>query len=385
MLRPDELQLGRGEPLADTARVLSSYAAAIVVRTFAQATLEQLAEAASVPVVNALTDDHHPCQALADLLTLRRPLRLPGRDPARLRRRRQQRRALADGSRRAGRDARERGHPARYGPHPDVTKTAMAAGRCARRLDTRDARPARTPSMTPMPSTPTSGCRWAKTPSASAACAISRPTRSTRRSCARAAAARRVHALPARASRARGDRRRHRRPVVDRLGAGRQPAPHRAGHAPHAHRRRSPGDVDVALVHLVNVSSATPTAAAVADLSRAARSNRHDAPAPRLRWLRRRSSAIEAAARSSRRRGVIATVEPPSPTVEAAAMARVALSDDDRPARAHARRARPPGHPGGRARRSPRRRRRAAEPTKVVEGHRPGGRCAPLRTSSPSI
>src|SRR3954465_8850186 len=72
MLRPDELQLGRGEPLGDTARVLSSYTAAIVVRTFAQATLEELAAAASVPVINALTDDHHPCQALADLLTLRR-------------------------------------------------------------------------------------------------------------------------------------------------------------------------------------------------------------------------------------------------------------------------------------------------------------------------
>src|ERR687893_442430 len=72
MLRPDELQLGRGEPLADTARVLSSYTGAIVVRTFAQATLEELADAASVPIVNALTEDHHPCQALADLLTLRR-------------------------------------------------------------------------------------------------------------------------------------------------------------------------------------------------------------------------------------------------------------------------------------------------------------------------
>ena len=72
VLRSDELQLGRGEPVADTARVLSSYTAALVVRTFAQATLEELAAAASVPVVNALTDDHHPCQVLADLLTLRR-------------------------------------------------------------------------------------------------------------------------------------------------------------------------------------------------------------------------------------------------------------------------------------------------------------------------
>jgi ornithine carbamoyltransferase len=71
MLRPDELQLGRGEPLADTARVLSSYAAALVVRTYAQADVDALAAAATVPVINALTDQHHPCQALADLLTLR--------------------------------------------------------------------------------------------------------------------------------------------------------------------------------------------------------------------------------------------------------------------------------------------------------------------------
>jgi ornithine carbamoyltransferase len=71
MLRPDELQLGRGEPLADTARALSAYCDAIVVRTYAQRELEELAGAASVPVVNALSDDHHPCQALADVLTVR--------------------------------------------------------------------------------------------------------------------------------------------------------------------------------------------------------------------------------------------------------------------------------------------------------------------------
>jgi ornithine carbamoyltransferase len=71
MLRRDELQLGRGEPIADTARVMSSYCAAIVIRTFAQSDVEAMAAAASVPVINALTDDHHPCQALADLLTLR--------------------------------------------------------------------------------------------------------------------------------------------------------------------------------------------------------------------------------------------------------------------------------------------------------------------------
>jgi ornithine carbamoyltransferase len=71
MLRPDELQLGHGEPIADTARVLSSYCEAIVIRTFAQRDVRELAEHSSVPVINALTDDHHPFQALADCLTLR--------------------------------------------------------------------------------------------------------------------------------------------------------------------------------------------------------------------------------------------------------------------------------------------------------------------------
>lgn len=71
MLRPDELQLGRGEPISDTAAVLSGYVDAIAIRTFAQAEVEEVAAAATVPVINALTDDHHPCQALADLLTLR--------------------------------------------------------------------------------------------------------------------------------------------------------------------------------------------------------------------------------------------------------------------------------------------------------------------------
>jgi ornithine carbamoyltransferase len=67
----NELQLGRGETLEDTARVISRYAAALVVRTFRHSDVERLAEAATIPVVNGLTDAHHPCQSLADLLTLR--------------------------------------------------------------------------------------------------------------------------------------------------------------------------------------------------------------------------------------------------------------------------------------------------------------------------
>jgi ornithine carbamoyltransferase len=71
LLRSEELQLARGESVKDTALVLSRYIDAIAVRVGEHAVLEELAEHASVPVVNALTPLHHPCQALADLLTLR--------------------------------------------------------------------------------------------------------------------------------------------------------------------------------------------------------------------------------------------------------------------------------------------------------------------------
>jgi len=70
-LGPSELQLSRGETIADTARTLSAYAAAIVMRTFRQADVDEMALFATVPVVNALTDEEHPCQALADAFTLR--------------------------------------------------------------------------------------------------------------------------------------------------------------------------------------------------------------------------------------------------------------------------------------------------------------------------
>jgi len=67
----DELQLGRGETIEDTAGVISRYAKAFVIRTFRDDDVRRFARAATIPVINALTDGHHPCQALADLLTLR--------------------------------------------------------------------------------------------------------------------------------------------------------------------------------------------------------------------------------------------------------------------------------------------------------------------------
>jgi len=83
ILRPGELQLSRGEAVRDTALVLSRNAAVIGLRTGNEATLAELAEWAEVPVVNMLSPLHHPCQALADLLTLREGLgRLEGRTVA---------------------------------------------------------------------------------------------------------------------------------------------------------------------------------------------------------------------------------------------------------------------------------------------------------------
>ena len=73
-LSSNDLQIGRGEPVEDTARVLSRYVDGIMIRTFAQEEVETLAQWASIPVINGLTDFAHPCQVLADLMTVRERL-----------------------------------------------------------------------------------------------------------------------------------------------------------------------------------------------------------------------------------------------------------------------------------------------------------------------
>jgi ornithine carbamoyltransferase len=70
-LRGDELQLGRGETIADTARIMSGYCDAIIIRTFAQSDVDELGKFATIPVINGLTDTDHPTQLLADWVTIR--------------------------------------------------------------------------------------------------------------------------------------------------------------------------------------------------------------------------------------------------------------------------------------------------------------------------
>jgi ornithine carbamoyltransferase len=70
-IRGDELQLGRGETISDTARIISGYCDALIIRTFAQSDVDELGANASVPVINGLTDDDHPTQLLADWVTIR--------------------------------------------------------------------------------------------------------------------------------------------------------------------------------------------------------------------------------------------------------------------------------------------------------------------------
>ena len=171
-LRSDDLQLGRGETIKDTATVLSRYLDAIMIRTFAQSDVEELAENATIPVINGLTDSSHPCQALADVLTIRDRLgRVDGVRVA----------YLGDGNnvcsslmvavaRLGGASSPRR----RKATSPTTAPWRSRASRAPSTSPTIRARR----SAAPTSSTRTSGRAWARTPSASSASATSTATAS---------------------------------------------------------------------------------------------------------------------------------------------------------------------------------------------------------------
>ena len=174
-------QLGRGEPVEDTTRVLDRQAAAIVWRTFGQDRIEAMASVSRVPVVNALTDEYHPCQILADLQTVaERKGALAGLTLTYLGRRRQQHGALLPARRRDGRHARADrlagGVPARRRPSSSGPPRSppRPAARCS-------GPPTRQPPPTaPTCWPPTPGSRWARRTSTTPASRRSCPTPSTR-------------------------------------------------------------------------------------------------------------------------------------------------------------------------------------------------------------
>ena len=128
---PDELQLGRGETIEDTARVVSRYARAFVIRTYSDDDVRRFAAAASIPVINALTDGHHPCQALADLLTLKQHFGSLAGLRARLPGRRQQRRPQPPRGLRARRRRHHRGDTSWLRARPRCGRDGRAARRAS--------------------------------------------------------------------------------------------------------------------------------------------------------------------------------------------------------------------------------------------------------------
>ncbi len=139
VLRGDDLQLGRGETIEDTGRALSRYVDAVVVRTFGQDRLERLADAADVPIVNALSDFEHPCQCLADLQTIREKKgRLRGVSLAYVGDGNNVAHSLMLGGAKAGMDVRI-ACPSGYEPFPQVTeRSGELAARAGGRLTVTD-------------------------------------------------------------------------------------------------------------------------------------------------------------------------------------------------------------------------------------------------------
>ncbi len=119
-LSPRDLQIGRGEPVEDTARVLSRYLDGIMIRTFAQQEVEDLAKYGTIPVINGLTDFAHPCQVLADLMTIREYLsKFEGRKLCYIGDGNNMANSLIVGGLKVGMEVSV-ATPEEYRPHPDV-------------------------------------------------------------------------------------------------------------------------------------------------------------------------------------------------------------------------------------------------------------------------
>jgi ornithine carbamoyltransferase len=178
-LAAGDLQLGRGETIKDTARVLSRYLDGIMIRTFKQSDVDELAAHADIPVINGLTDEFHPCQALADVMTIRE--RFETFEGVRVA-------YLGDGNNvchslmvacaKLGMHFRA-ASPEGYAPSPEVVAWADTAAQSSGGSVAVHRKPLRAPTS----STPTCGRAWARTRSASAGCRISPLTGSTTISC----------------------------------------------------------------------------------------------------------------------------------------------------------------------------------------------------------
>ncbi|HSI66073.1 MAG TPA: ornithine carbamoyltransferase [Planococcus sp. (in: firmicutes)] len=119
-----DIQMGRGETIADTARVLSGYLDGIMIRTFNQSTVQELADNSSVPVINGLTDDFHPCQVLADLMTIKEHFgSLQGKKMAYIGDGNNMANSLMIGAAKVGMDI-SIAAPARYSPKPEMVALA---------------------------------------------------------------------------------------------------------------------------------------------------------------------------------------------------------------------------------------------------------------------
>ena len=180
VLNSTDLQLGRGETIEDTGRVLSRYVEAIVLRTFEQERLEVLARAASVPVVNSLSDFEHPCQALADLLTVQERLGgLAGRTLVYLGDGNNVAHSLLLAGAQAGMTVRCATPPG-FEPIPQVVHRAeeIAARRAAR---SRSCTTRSRPRPAPTSCTPTCGRAWVRRPRPTSAPWCSPPTSSSQK------------------------------------------------------------------------------------------------------------------------------------------------------------------------------------------------------------